>query len=326
MYLGKPVIATGYGGVTDFLDDETGFVVRHRLATLAAVARALPGRRGLGRAGHRPCRRADARPRRRAGDRRRRGSRPPAGGCWSSTPARPPASASAGSSSASAGRGGTPHERRRLARPPDRRPRAARRGHGRPARTDLRARCARACAGARSAPPPSASGLPPIPVLNLLPTAPTPRLGGMQAQLLTRIEDEAERRPVALLYPEAQGYRLEVAAAGRRLALGLEKAPPPSPVVLRDAAFERAVARAAAEVGARALHVEGLVGDPPRLAAGAPPLGARARPLGPRLQPLLPPPAPAGAPAAPLLRLLARPRALREMPGPGLAGGPAVPG
>ncbi|HSG40934.1 MAG TPA: glycosyltransferase, partial [Thermoanaerobaculia bacterium] len=33
--LGKPVVATGYGGVTDFLDDETGFVVRHRLAALA---------------------------------------------------------------------------------------------------------------------------------------------------------------------------------------------------------------------------------------------------------------------------------------------------
>jgi glycosyltransferase involved in cell wall biosynthesis len=34
MYLGRPVIATGYGGVTDFLDDETGFVVRHRLTPL----------------------------------------------------------------------------------------------------------------------------------------------------------------------------------------------------------------------------------------------------------------------------------------------------
>ena len=121
-------------------------------------------------------------------------------------------------------------------------------------RESLRRRSFRAAA--------SASGLPPIPVLNLLPTAPTPRLGGMQAQLLTRIEDEAERRPVALLYPETEGYRLEVAAGGRRLALGLEEAPPPSPVVLRDAAFERAVARAAAEVGARALHVEGLAGIP----------------------------------------------------------------
>ncbi|MFL6263451.1 MAG: glycosyltransferase [Thermoanaerobaculia bacterium] len=34
MYLGKPVIATGYGGVTDFLDDDTGYVVRHRLTAL----------------------------------------------------------------------------------------------------------------------------------------------------------------------------------------------------------------------------------------------------------------------------------------------------
>lgn len=34
MYLGKPVVATGYGGVTDFLNDETGFVVRHRLVSL----------------------------------------------------------------------------------------------------------------------------------------------------------------------------------------------------------------------------------------------------------------------------------------------------
>ncbi|MFL6195915.1 MAG: glycosyltransferase [Thermoanaerobaculia bacterium] len=34
MYLGKPVVATGYGGVTDFLDDETGFVVKHRLTAL----------------------------------------------------------------------------------------------------------------------------------------------------------------------------------------------------------------------------------------------------------------------------------------------------
>lgn len=110
----------------------------------------------------------------------------------------------------------------------------------------------------------SATGLPSIPVLNLLPTAPTPRLGGMQAQLLARIESEAQHRPVALLYPEAAGYRLEVAADGRRVALSIGEGPPPSPVALRDAAFERAVARAAAEVGARALHVEGLSSIPLR--------------------------------------------------------------
>lgn len=34
MYLGKPVIATGYGGVTDFFDDSTGWVVRHTMTAL----------------------------------------------------------------------------------------------------------------------------------------------------------------------------------------------------------------------------------------------------------------------------------------------------
>ncbi|HEX2163791.1 MAG TPA: glycosyltransferase, partial [Thermoanaerobaculia bacterium] len=34
MYLGKPVIATGYGGCTDFLDESTGWIVPHRLVAL----------------------------------------------------------------------------------------------------------------------------------------------------------------------------------------------------------------------------------------------------------------------------------------------------
>ena len=34
MYLGKPVIATGYGGVTDFLSDDTGWVVRHTMTEI----------------------------------------------------------------------------------------------------------------------------------------------------------------------------------------------------------------------------------------------------------------------------------------------------
>jgi glycosyltransferase involved in cell wall biosynthesis len=34
MYLGKPVIATGYGGCTDFLDESTGWVVSHTLTVL----------------------------------------------------------------------------------------------------------------------------------------------------------------------------------------------------------------------------------------------------------------------------------------------------
>jgi len=108
-------------------------------------------------------------------------------------------------------------------------------------------------------------GLPANPVLNLLSTAPTPRLGGLQAQLLLRIESEAGRRPLALLYPGDGAWRLEVAAGGRRLSLTLDtldRGEPPSPVALADAAFERAVLRAAREVGARALHVEGLAALP----------------------------------------------------------------
>ncbi|HEY4588075.1 MAG TPA: hypothetical protein VII86_02565, partial [Thermoanaerobaculia bacterium] len=78
-------------------------------------------------------------------------------------------------------------------------------------RDSLRRRSFRAAA--------SLADLPPIPVLNVLSTVPTPRLGGMQLQLLTRMESEARRRPLALLYPEAESYRLEISAAGRRLAL-----------------------------------------------------------------------------------------------------------
>jgi glycosyltransferase involved in cell wall biosynthesis len=104
--------------------------------------------------------------------------------------------------------------------------------------------------------------LPASPILNLLSTAPTPRLGGLQAQLLHRIEHEAERRPLALLYPDAGAWRLEMAAGDRRLSLTLDGGDPPSAVALADAAFERAVSRAAGEVGARGLHVEGLAALP----------------------------------------------------------------
>ena len=104
--------------------------------------------------------------------------------------------------------------------------------------------------------------LPANPVLNLLSTAPTPRLGGLQSQLLSRMESEAEHRPLALLYPEPGAWRLEVTAGARRLSLTLAGGAPPSPVALADEAFEQAVTRAAGEVQARALHVEGLAALP----------------------------------------------------------------
>ena len=57
MYLGKPVIATGYGGVTDFLDDETGFVVRHRLTpSTAPQGPTRPARSGPSRTSSTPPR------------------------------------------------------------------------------------------------------------------------------------------------------------------------------------------------------------------------------------------------------------------------------
>jgi glycosyltransferase involved in cell wall biosynthesis len=62
-------------------------------------------------------------------------------------------------------------------------------------------------------------------VLNLATAEPAPRLGGAQAQLLWRLEAEAELRPVALLYPEPAGagggYRLELQAGGDRRLLRL---------------------------------------------------------------------------------------------------------
>jgi glycosyltransferase involved in cell wall biosynthesis/SAM-dependent methyltransferase len=42
MHLGKPVVATGYGGVCDFLDEESGFPVRHRLVTIERDAGPYP--------------------------------------------------------------------------------------------------------------------------------------------------------------------------------------------------------------------------------------------------------------------------------------------
>ena len=152
MYLGKPVIATGYGGVTDFLDDETGLVVRHRLIALDSpqgpypagavwaepdVEHAAELMRALADAPDSAAPRIAA-ARRRVPELYSPGGRRRAPGRRSSN--------------GSAGPGGTPHERLRIAHPPHRRPRAAGGGPHRAARADLRPRCARPSAGARSAP------------------------------------------------------------------------------------------------------------------------------------------------------------------------------
>jgi hypothetical protein len=118
-----------------------------------------------------------------------------------------------------------------------------------------------------AAPPPSFS----CAVLNLAAAPPAPRLGGAQAQLLWRLAAEAELRPVALLYPEAEGagggFRLELQRGRERLALRLPALYAPAggatlPTALADPELERAVAWAAALCGASTLQVEGLAGVP----------------------------------------------------------------
>jgi glycosyltransferase involved in cell wall biosynthesis len=140
-----------------------------------------------------------------------------------------------------------------------------------------------------AAPPPGFS----CAVLNLAAAAPAPRLGGVQAQLLWRLEAEAARRPVALLYPEepgggSGGYRLELQSGRERWALHLPPAPPAPPAARSatsgeaagagaapraagtalgalapaDPGLERAVAWAAGHCGATLLQVEGLAGMP----------------------------------------------------------------
>lgn len=81
----------------------------------------------------------------------------------------------------------------------------------------------------------------PVPVLHLSATPPAPRLGGVQAHLLRSLKNDT-----ALLYPEGDGWRLEV--QGRSVTFAED--------------FERAVRSAVELLGATALHVEGLAGLP----------------------------------------------------------------
>ena len=99
-------------------------------------------------------------------------------------------------------------------------------------------------------------------VLNVLPTPPARRLGGIQIQFLRRLTLEAEERAYALLYPDGRRYRLERQHGSRRDALALPGPVVGSAVSLEDTAFEEAVLRAAELAKATAVHIEGLAGIP----------------------------------------------------------------
>lgn len=111
------------------------------------------------------------------------------------------------------------------------------------------------------APAPSGWRLPgPISVLNLSATPPAPRLGGVQAQLLRRME--GQEGATALLYPEPNRWRLEIQAGDQRRFLSFP-GHPPSPTALEDSDFERAVRSSAEAVQAKYVYVDGLAGLPP---------------------------------------------------------------
>jgi glycosyltransferase involved in cell wall biosynthesis len=104
-----------------------------------------------------------------------------------------------------------------------------------------------------------------VPVLNLLATPLAPRFGGIPTQFLNRIAVEGKQRAVAVLSPRGAGLHVELS---RPLGAGTERwtfpvpAVPPPGAALRDATYEAAVKSAAARLGARLVHAEGLAGLP----------------------------------------------------------------
>ncbi len=116
-------------------------------------------------------------------------------------------------------------------------------------------------------------GLPATPVLNVLSTPLRPELGGVQLQLMRRLEAEAAHRACALFYPGAGGYHLEIRSGRRREVVVLE-APPPARHG-NDELLAQALRDAAGWVGAQVLHFEQLVGLPLESVAELPETGVR---------------------------------------------------
>jgi glycosyltransferase involved in cell wall biosynthesis len=102
---------------------------------------------------------------------------------------------------------------------------------------------------------------PPL-VLNLLPFPPHRRRGGVALQLLARLDVEAGVRPIALLYRDGAGFRLELRHGPRRAAIELAGGPPADPAALVDAAWTAAIVEALGIVRVPALHVECVAGLP----------------------------------------------------------------
>jgi glycosyltransferase involved in cell wall biosynthesis len=88
-------------------------------------------------------------------------------------------------------------------------------------------------------------------IVTVLGMPPWPRLGGVPTQLRNRFDVESEENPCVTLFPDGADWRLERRYRG---AVAVLEAGP--------AGFAEAALRAMREVGAEALHVEGLAGLP----------------------------------------------------------------
>jgi glycosyltransferase involved in cell wall biosynthesis len=112
---------------------------------------------------------------------------------------------------------------------------------------------------------PLAGEVPPAfqtPVLHVSAHSPDPWRGGVETQLLARLEAEARYGPVALLHPQSHGHRLELFGPGGRFALDRPAIEPHRPGHEDgDPALSAALRWALVKVGARLLAVEGLAGQ-----------------------------------------------------------------
>jgi glycosyltransferase involved in cell wall biosynthesis len=101
-----------------------------------------------------------------------------------------------------------------------------------------------------------------VETLNLIGTPLHPWLGGVQTQLLRRLEREAATRSTALLYPDRRGSRLELTAGAERTALLYLSPWSRDVTALEDPALEEAALGAVDATRGERLHLEGLAGLP----------------------------------------------------------------
>lgn len=100
------------------------------------------------------------------------------------------------------------------------------------------------------------------PILQILSSPPVPWLGGVATQLRARLRIEARHRPVALLYPDLDEYRLELLGAGREYGFRLAGSAVRDSRVLADREFEKIVRTVAEALQADGIHVESPAGLP----------------------------------------------------------------